>query len=123
MIIFILKTVFYLVYDYFQYNNVVQEVDESSPTKAPLTKQLILERDDEGKEPILEVDKDLVVKLKPHQVEGEFVVCMDSRYSSCTVIPSPLSMQHQGVRVWLAGNQNNVSECSDVYLLTVVSVS
>jgi hypothetical protein len=38
-----------------------------------LTKQLILERDEEGKEPVLEVDKDLVMKLKPHQVEGEFV--------------------------------------------------
>ena len=53
-----------------RYNNIVQEVDESSPTKAPLTKQLILERDDEGKEPVLEVDKDLVMKLKPHQVEA-----------------------------------------------------
>jgi hypothetical protein len=39
-----------------------------------LTKQLILERDEEGKEPVLEVDKDLVMKLKPHQVEGEYLL-------------------------------------------------
>lgn len=53
-----------------KYNNIIQEVDESSPTKCPITKQLILEREEETNEPILEVDKDLVAKLKPHQVEA-----------------------------------------------------
>lgn len=45
-------------------------MDESSPTKCPITKQLILEREDKTNEPILEVDQNLVAKLKPHQVEG-----------------------------------------------------
>ncbi|XP_076117103.1 transcriptional regulator ATRX-like isoform X2 [Mytilus galloprovincialis] len=53
-----------------KYNNIIQEVDESSPTKCPITKQLILEREDKTNEPILEVDQDLVAKLKPHQVEA-----------------------------------------------------
>ncbi|XP_052089587.1 transcriptional regulator ATRX-like isoform X3 [Mytilus californianus] len=53
-----------------KYNNIIQEVDESSPTKCPITKQLILEREEETNEPILEVDQDLVAKLKPHQVEA-----------------------------------------------------
>ena len=51
-------------------------MDESSPTKCPLTKQLVLDFNEETKEPIIEVDKGLVVKLKPHQVEGQsFLSC------------------------------------------------
>lgn len=49
----------------------MQEVDESSPTKCPVTKQLVLDFEEETKKPIIEVDKGLVVKLKPHQVEGK----------------------------------------------------
>lgn len=52
------------------FNGIVQEVDESSPTKCPITKQLVLDFEEETKKPIIEVDKGLVVKLKPHQVEA-----------------------------------------------------
>lgn len=52
------------------FNGIVQEVDESSPTKCPVTKQLVLDFEEETKKPIIEVDKGLVVKLKPHQVEA-----------------------------------------------------
>ncbi|XP_062594649.1 transcriptional regulator ATRX-like [Saccostrea cucullata] len=52
------------------FNGIVQEVDESSPTKCPITRQLVLDFEEETKKPLIEVDKGLVVKLKPHQVEA-----------------------------------------------------
>ncbi|XP_041358763.1 transcriptional regulator ATRX-like [Gigantopelta aegis] len=53
-----------------KFNNIVQITDDNSPTKCPMTTQLILERDKESEEPIIEVNKKLVRKLKPHQVEA-----------------------------------------------------
>lgn len=55
-----------------QYNNhVIQEEDASSPTKCPVTTKLVLETKQGSEEPLLEVNKKLVRKLKPHQVEGK----------------------------------------------------
>ena len=59
-----------ILFYFFQFNNIIQETDSNSPTKCPMTTQLILERDKETEEPIIEVNKKLVRKLKPHQVEG-----------------------------------------------------
>ncbi|KAJ8297889.1 hypothetical protein KUTeg_024420 [Tegillarca granosa] len=53
-----------------QFNNIVQEVDENSPVKCPMTTQLVLEEDKETKKPIIEIDRNLVRQLKPHQVEA-----------------------------------------------------
>ncbi|KAI0240586.1 Transcriptional regulator ATRX, partial [Lamellibrachia satsuma] len=44
--------------------------DANSPTKCPKTTKLVLEMDPETKEPIIEVHKDLICLLKPHQVEA-----------------------------------------------------
>ncbi|KAI8508780.1 hypothetical protein Bbelb_138790 [Branchiostoma belcheri] len=46
------------------------EIDESSPVKCPITTRLILEKDPKTKAPLIEVDRRLCRKLKPHQVEG-----------------------------------------------------
>ncbi|XP_066287037.1 transcriptional regulator ATRX homolog isoform X4 [Branchiostoma lanceolatum] len=46
------------------------EIDESSPVKCPITTRLVLEKDPKTKEPLIEVDRQLCRKLKPHQVEG-----------------------------------------------------
>ncbi|XP_078683394.1 uncharacterized protein LOC144917344 isoform X3 [Branchiostoma floridae x Branchiostoma belcheri] len=46
------------------------EIDESSPVKCPITTRLILEKDPKTKSPLIEVDRRLCRKLKPHQVEG-----------------------------------------------------
>jgi len=43
-----------------------------SPKKIPITTRCVLEVDKETKEPIIEIDRTLVRKLKPHQVEGNF---------------------------------------------------
>lgn len=48
--------------------------DEDSPTKCPMTTKLVLEMDEETKEPIIEVHKKLICKLKPHQVDGRCIV-------------------------------------------------
>ena len=48
-----------------QFNQVTVE-DASSPTKSLKTTKLVLEADEET----VEVHKDLICKLKPHQVEG-----------------------------------------------------
>ncbi|KAL5011678.1 hypothetical protein ScPMuIL_010229 [Solemya velum] len=53
-----------------QFNNLVQITDDSSPTKCPITTQLILEREKDSEEPLIEVHKTLIKKLKPHQVEA-----------------------------------------------------
>ena len=44
-----------------------------SPRKVPVTTKLILEMDKEKKKPLIEVDRTLIRKLKPHQVDGEWI--------------------------------------------------
>jgi len=56
-----------------QFNEVtIEEEDISSPVKCPVTTRLVLETDEDTKEPVIEVDKKLIRKLKPHQVEGAY---------------------------------------------------
>ncbi|TKS83503.1 Transcriptional regulator ATRX [Collichthys lucidus] len=44
--------------------------DELSQVSCPITTKLVLDQDEETKEPLLEVHSNLVRKLKPHQVDG-----------------------------------------------------
>ncbi|KAJ7310540.1 hypothetical protein JRQ81_007465 [Phrynocephalus forsythii] len=43
---------------------------EDTPTKCPITTKLVLDEDEETKEPIVQVHSGIVTKLKPHQVDG-----------------------------------------------------
>ncbi|XP_053230447.1 transcriptional regulator ATRX isoform X7 [Podarcis raffonei] len=43
---------------------------EDTPMKCPITTKLVLDEDEETKEPIVQVHRDIVTKLKPHQVDG-----------------------------------------------------
>ncbi|XP_051513971.1 transcriptional regulator ATRX-like isoform X1 [Myxocyprinus asiaticus] len=43
---------------------------ESSQVTCPITTKLVLDEDEETKEPLLQVHRNLVTKLKPHQVDG-----------------------------------------------------
>ena len=52
----------------FQYNQKTED-DVNSPMKIPRTTQLVLDQDEDG-EPLVEVDKDIIKQLKPHQVDG-----------------------------------------------------
>ncbi|XP_040261176.1 transcriptional regulator ATRX isoform X2 [Bufo bufo] len=45
-------------------------VEDASPVKCPITTKLVLDEDEETKEPLVQVHKNLVTKLKPHQVDG-----------------------------------------------------
>ncbi|XP_017279651.1 transcriptional regulator ATRX [Kryptolebias marmoratus] len=45
-------------------------VEEASQVACPITTKLVLDEDEETKEPLVEVHKNLVTKLKPHQVDG-----------------------------------------------------
>ncbi|XP_040903531.1 transcriptional regulator ATRX [Toxotes jaculatrix] len=45
-------------------------VKESSQVTCPITTKLVLDEDEETKEPLVQVHKNLVTKLKPHQVDG-----------------------------------------------------
>lgn len=45
-------------------------VDESSQVTCPITTKLVLDEDEETKEPMVQVHRNLVTKLKPHQVDG-----------------------------------------------------
>ena len=53
----------------FQYNFIEQVDDITSPTRCPVITKLVLEVD-KDKSPVIEVSRDLIRKLKPHQVEG-----------------------------------------------------
>jgi hypothetical protein len=44
--------------------------DATSPMKCLKTTKLVLEADEKTKDVVIEVHKDLICKLKPHQVEG-----------------------------------------------------
>ncbi|XP_033829398.1 transcriptional regulator ATRX isoform X2 [Periophthalmus magnuspinnatus] len=48
----------------------VIEVEESSQVTCPITTKLVLDEDEETKEPLVQVHRNLVTKLKPHQVDG-----------------------------------------------------
>uniref|UniRef100_A0A7N8Y7D0 DNA helicase n=1 Tax=Mastacembelus armatus TaxID=205130 RepID=A0A7N8Y7D0_9TELE len=45
-------------------------VEESSQVACPITTKLVLDEDEETKEPLVQVHRNLVTKLKPHQVDG-----------------------------------------------------
>ncbi|XP_032410476.1 transcriptional regulator ATRX isoform X1 [Xiphophorus hellerii] len=45
-------------------------VEEASQVACPITTKLVLDEDEETKEPLVQVHKSLVTKLKPHQVDG-----------------------------------------------------
>lgn len=45
-------------------------VEDASPVKCPITTKLVLDANEETKEPMLQVHRNLVTKLKPHQVDG-----------------------------------------------------
>uniref|UniRef100_A0A4X2L4B9 DNA helicase n=1 Tax=Vombatus ursinus TaxID=29139 RepID=A0A4X2L4B9_VOMUR len=42
----------------------------ASPTECPITIKLVLDEDEETKEPLVQIHKNLVTKLKPHQIDG-----------------------------------------------------
>ncbi|XP_042354711.1 transcriptional regulator ATRX-like [Plectropomus leopardus] len=44
--------------------------DELSQVRCPVTTKLVLDQDEETKEPLVQVQRDLVMRLKPHQVDG-----------------------------------------------------
>lgn len=46
-------------------------VNESSQVTCPITTKLVLDDDEETKEPVVQVHRNLVTKLKPHQVDGK----------------------------------------------------
>ncbi|KAJ6663223.1 hypothetical protein lerEdw1_010359 [Lerista edwardsae] len=43
---------------------------EDAPVKCPITTKLVLDEDEETKEPLVQVHRNIVTKLKPHQVDG-----------------------------------------------------
>ncbi|XP_023672169.1 transcriptional regulator ATRX [Paramormyrops kingsleyae] len=45
-------------------------VEEASQVPCPITTKLVLDEDEETKEPLVQVHRNLVTKLKPHQVDG-----------------------------------------------------
>ncbi|KAM4555400.1 transcriptional regulator ATRX [Odontesthes bonariensis] len=45
-------------------------VEETSKMVCPITTKLVLDEDEETKEPLVQVHRNLVTKLKPHQVDG-----------------------------------------------------
>nr|XP_057919162.1 transcriptional regulator ATRX isoform X3 [Doryrhamphus excisus] len=45
-------------------------VEESSQVVCPITTKLVLDENEETKEPLVQVHRNLVTKLKPHQVDG-----------------------------------------------------
>ncbi|XP_077165262.1 transcriptional regulator ATRX isoform X2 [Paroedura picta] len=47
---------------------VIQLAD--APLKCPITTKLVLDEDEETKEPLVQVHRNIVTKLKPHQVDG-----------------------------------------------------
>lgn len=46
-------------------------VEESPQVTCPITTKLVLDEDEETKEPVVQVHRNLVTKLKPHQVDGK----------------------------------------------------
>lgn len=49
-------------------------MEESPQVTCPITTKLVLDEDEETKEPVVQVHRNLVTKLKPHQVDGKDIV-------------------------------------------------
>jgi len=49
----------------------VIEIEDASPLKCPITTKLVLDEDEETKEPLVQVHRSIVTRLKPHQVDGK----------------------------------------------------
>lgn len=47
------------------------EIEDASPLKCPITTKLVLDEDEETKEPLVQVHRSIVTRLKPHQVDGK----------------------------------------------------
>lgn len=52
----------------------VIEIEDASPLKCPITTKLVLDEDEETKEPLVQVHRRIVTRLKPHQVDGKGIV-------------------------------------------------
>lgn len=52
---------------------IIEVPDELSQVVCPVTTKLVLDQDEETKEPLVQVHRNLVTSLKPHQVDGQFV--------------------------------------------------
>uniref|UniRef100_A0A8B9CMK5 Transcriptional regulator ATRX n=1 Tax=Anser brachyrhynchus TaxID=132585 RepID=A0A8B9CMK5_9AVES len=48
----------------------LREIEDASPLKCPITTKLVLDEDEETKEPLVQVHRNIVTRLKPHQVDG-----------------------------------------------------
>uniref|UniRef100_A0A669Q268 DNA helicase n=1 Tax=Phasianus colchicus TaxID=9054 RepID=A0A669Q268_PHACC len=48
----------------------LREIEDASPLKCPITTKLVLDEDEETKEPLVQVHRSIVTRLKPHQVDG-----------------------------------------------------
>lgn len=59
------------------------EIEDASPLKCPITTKLVLDEDEETKEPLVQVHRSIVTRLKPHQVDGKTIsfkcICFPSR--------------------------------------------
>ncbi len=67
-------------------------VEESSQVACPITTKLVLDEDEETKEPLVQVHRNLVTKLKPHQVDGESAVA--TCYMPCVFTVSEKQLMH-----------------------------
>ncbi|EPY73439.1 transcriptional regulator ATRX, partial [Camelus ferus] len=66
----------------------VIEIEDASPTKCPITTKLVLDEDEETKEPLVQVHRNMVIKLKPHQVD---VLLCDKLDFSTALVVCPLN--------------------------------
>ena len=48
-------------------------IDDESQVACPITTKLVLDQDENTKEPLIQVHRNLVTRLKPHQVDGQSV--------------------------------------------------
>lgn len=55
---------------------IIEVPDELSQVVCPVTTKLVLDQDEETKEPLVQVHRNLVTSLKPHQVDGQFVLSL-----------------------------------------------
>lgn len=53
---------------------IFQIIDDEQSQLCPITTKLVLDQDEETKMPIVQVHRNLVTRLKPHQVDGQSVL-------------------------------------------------